>query len=179
MFHEIAHGLGVKYTLKDKQEVRTALQSMYSIIEEAKADILGLYCITKFAEWGVLPNKDLMDNYVTFVAGIFRSVRFGAASAHGNANMMQFNHFMQSGAIIRDATTGYYTIDFEKMKADIAAIAEEYITMQGNGDLQAATEYVNANGKVPAVLQQDLERIAAAGIPKDIYFRQGSAVLGL
>ncbi len=179
MFHEIAHGLGVKYTIKDKQEVRNALQSMYSIVEEAKADILGLYCITKFAEWGVLQNKDLMDNYVTFVAGIFRSVRFGAASAHGNANMMQFNHLMQSGAITRDASTGYYTVDFEKMKADIADIAEEYITMQGDGDLKAATDYVNANGTIPAVLQQDLDRIANAGIPKDIYFRQGAAVLGL
>ncbi len=179
MFHEIAHGLGIKYTLKDKQEVRTALQNMYSTIEEAKADILGLYCITKFAEWGIMKDKDIMDNYVTFVAGIFRSVRFGAASAHGKANMMQFNHFMQSGAITRDEATGLYTIDLEKMKKDIAAIAEEYITMQGNGDLAGAQEYVKANGTIPAVLQNDLNRIANAGIPKDIYFKQGTKVLGL
>ena len=179
MFHEVAHGLGVKYTLKDGQEVRNALQSQYSTIEEAKADILGLYCITKFAEWGVLEDKDLMDNYVTFIAGIFRSVRFGAASAHGIANMMQFNHFMESGAIVRDEAKGYYTVDFERMKADIEAIAREYIVMQGDGDLTAATAYVEARGKVPAVLAGDLERIAKAGIPKDIYFKQGVEVLGL
>ena len=159
--------------------MRNALQSQYSTIEEAKADILGLYCITKFSEWGVLENKDLMDNYVTFIAGIFRSVRFGAASAHGIANMMQFNHFMESGAIVRDEAKGYYTVDFERMKADIEAIAREYIVMQGDGDLAAATAYVEARGKVPAVLAGDLERIAKAGIPKDIYFKQGVEVLGL
>lgn len=116
MFHEVAHGLGVNYTIKDKQEVRSALQNTYTSIEEAKADILGLYCLTQLADWGILKDKDLMDNYVTFVAGIFRSVRFGAASAHGKANMLQFNHFMESGAITKDETTGYYTIDFEKEK---------------------------------------------------------------
>lgn len=105
MFHEVAHGLGVKYTLNGKQDVRSALQSYYTSIEEGKADILGLYCVTKLAEWGVLENKDLMDNYVTFIAGIFRSVRFGAASAHGKANMMQFAHLMESGAISKDEAT--------------------------------------------------------------------------
>ena len=87
MFHEVAHGLGIKYTLNGKQDVRSALQNYYTSIEEGKADILGLFCVTKLAEWGVLENKDLMDNYVTFIAGIFRSVRFGAASAHGKANI--------------------------------------------------------------------------------------------
>lgn len=179
MFHEIAHGLGVNYTLKDKKEVRGALQNMYTSIEEAKADILGLYCITQFADWGILKEKDLMDNYVTFVAGIFRSVRFGAASAHGKANMLQFNRFMESGAISKDETTGFYTVDFEKMKKDIAVIAEQYITLQGNGDLQGATQLVADKGIIPATLQKDLDRIAGAGIPKDIFFKQGKEVLGL
>lgn len=179
MFHEVAHGLGVNYTIKNKQDVRSALQNMYTSIEEAKADILGLYCITQLSEWGVLKDKDLMDNYVTFVAGIFRSVRFGAASAHGKANMLQFNHFMESGAITKDETTGYYTIDFEKMKKDIAVIAGEYITLQGNGDRAGAEALVASKGVIPATLQQDLDKIAAAGIPKDIYFQQGKETLGL
>ena len=76
-----------------------------------------------------------MDNYVTFIAGIFRSCRFGAASAHGKANMMQFAHFIESGAITRD-DKGYYTIDFEKMKKDIEIIAGEYITLEGDGRLR-------------------------------------------
>ncbi|WP_294140063.1 Zn-dependent hydrolase [uncultured Sanguibacteroides sp.] len=179
MFHEVAHGLGVNYTIKDKQEVRAVLQNTYTSIEEAKADILGLYCLTQLADWGILKDKDLMDNYVTFVAGIFRSVRFGAASAHGKANMLQFNHFMESGAITKDETTGYYTIDFEKMKKDIGVIAGEYITLQGNGDIAGAQALIAAKGVIPPSLQKDLDKIAGAGIPKDIFFKQGKTVLGL
>lgn len=179
MFHEVAHGLGVKYTLNGKQDVRSALQSYYTFIEEGKADILGLYCVTKLAEWGVLENKDLMDNYVTFIAGIFRSVRFGAASAHGKANMMQFAHLMESGAISKDEATGYYTVDFEKMKKDIEVIAGEYITIEGDGDIQKAAQLVAEKGVVPQTLQKDLDRIAGANIPKDIFFKQGREVLGL
>ena len=179
MFHEVAHGLGIKYTLDGKQDTRAALQNYYTSIEEGKADILGLFCVTKLAEWGVLENKDLMDNYVTFIAGIFRSVRFGAASAHGKANMMQFAHFMESGAISKDETTGYYTVDFEKMKKDIEVIAGEYITIEGDGDIQKAAQLVAEKGIVPPTLQKDLDRIANANIPKDIFFKQGRDVLGL
>ena len=179
MFHEVAHGLGVKYTLQGNQDVRGALKDNYTSIEEGKADILGLFCITKLAEWGVIQNKDLMDNYVTFIAGIFRSCRFGAASAHGKANMMQFTHFIESGAITRDADKGYYTIDFEKMKKDIEIIAGEYITLEGDGDYDKASQLIAAKGIVSPILQKDLDRIAQAGIPKDIYFQQGLQTLGL
>ncbi len=179
MFHEVAHGLGIKYTLQGKQDVRGALKDNYTSIEEGKADILGLYCITKLAEWGIIENKDLMDNYVTFIAGIFRSSRFGAASAHGKANMMQFNHLMESGAITRDETSGYYTVDFEKMKKDIEVIAAEYITIEGDGNYDKATSLIREKGIVTPILQKDLDRIAGAGIPKDIFFKQGTEVLGL
>lgn len=174
MFHEVAHGLGVNYTIKGKQDVRGALKDNYTSIEEGKADILGLYCITKLAEWGILENKDLMDNYVTFIAGIFRSTRFGAASAHGKANMMQFAHFMESGAITRDDASGYYTIDFDKMKKDIEVIAGEYITIEGDGDYERASKLIAEKGIVTPVLQKDLDRIANAGIAKDIFFKQGT-----
>ena len=179
MFHEVAHGLGIKYTLKNKQDIRTALKDNYTSIEEGKADILGLYCITKLAEWNVLENKDLMDNYVTFIAGIFRSCRFGAASAHGKANMMQFAHIIESGAITQDPETGYYTVNFEKMKADITAIAREYITLEGDGNYEKATQLIQEKGIVSPALQKDLDKIANAGIPKDIFFKQGAEVLGL
>lgn len=179
MFHEVAHGLGIKYTLKNKQDIRSALKDNYTSIEEGKADILGLYCITQLAEWEVLENKDLMDNYVTFIAGIFRSCRFGAASAHGKANMMQFAHFIESGAISQDPATGYYTVNFEKMKADIASIAREYITLEGDGNYEKATQLIQEKGVVSPALQKDLDKIANAGIPKDIFFKQGAEVLGL
>lgn len=179
MFHEVAHGLGVNYTIGDKKEVRAALKDNYTSIEEGKADILGLYCITKLTEWGIIKDKDLMDNYVTFIAGIFRSTRFGAASAHGKANMMQFAHFMESGAISKEESTGYYTVDFEQMKKDIADIAGEYITIEGNGDYRKAGQLIREKGIVTPDLEKDLNKIAGAGIPKDICFQQGTKVLGL
>ena len=179
MFHEVAHGLGVNYTIKDKQDIRSALQDKYTSIEEGKADILGLYCVTKLAEWGILDDKEIMDNYVTFIAGIFRSCRFGAASAHGKANMMQFAHFMASGAITRDETTGYYSIDCEKMRKDIEVIAGEYITIEGDGNYEKAAQLIAEKGIVTPLLQQDLDKIANAGIAKDIFFKQGTAALGL
>jgi hypothetical protein len=98
MFHEVAHGLGIKNTLNDKGTVRDAHKELYSSIEENKADILGLYMVGQLVEMGELSEKDLMDNYVTFMAGIFRSVRFGAASAHGTSNMLSFYFFEQEGA---------------------------------------------------------------------------------
>lgn len=179
MFHEVAHGLGVNYTITDKKDVRSALQDKYTSIEEGKADILGLYCITKLSEWDIIQDKDLMDNYVTFIAGIFRSTRFGAASAHGKANMMQFAHFLETGAIVKDEATGYYTVDFEKMKNDITLLAGRYITIEGDGAYDAAAQLIAEKGVVSPALQKDLDKIAGAGIPKDIFFKQGTEVLGL
>ncbi len=179
MFHEVAHGLGINYTVKDKTPVRQALKDTYTSIEEAKADILGLYCITKLNEWGVIKNQDLMDNYVTFFAGIFRSCRFGAASAHGKANMMRFNFFEETGAFVRNAEKGTYKIDFEKMKEAMNTLVRDVIIIQGDGDYKKAYKLIEEKGNIVKHLQADLDRINSAGIPKDIIYRQGASVLGL
>ncbi len=179
MFHEVAHGLGIKMTLDGTQTVREAMQETASSIEEAKADILGLYMVTKLAEMGELPNKDLMDNYVTFMAGIFRSVRFGAASAHGKANMMRFNYFQEQGAFSYDQETGYYTVDFDKMTEAMNKLSADILVMQGDGNYEKAKQMLAEMGTIRPALQADLDRIAAAGIPRDIVFKQGAAVCGL
>ncbi|MCG8368921.1 MAG: Zn-dependent hydrolase, partial [Proteobacteria bacterium] len=114
MFHEVAHGLGIKNTIDGKGTVREALKEKSSPIEEGKADILGLYMIGELLKKGELEG-DIKDYYATFVAGIFRSMRFGGASAHGQANMLRFHFFMEQGAIMRDAQTNTYKVDFEKM----------------------------------------------------------------
>jgi len=115
MFHEVAHGMGIKNTINGNGPVRKVLKEKYSAIEEGKADILGLFLVTKLNEMGVFNDTDLMDNYVTFMAGIFRSVRFGASSAHGMANMLRFSFFREKGAFTRNAA-GTYSVDLEKMK---------------------------------------------------------------
>lgn len=179
MFHEVAHGLGIKNTINNKGTVREALKETYSSIEEGKADILGLYMVAKLAEMGELPNKDLMDNYVTFMAGIFRSVRFGAASAHGKANMMRFYYFQEQGAFTRDPQTGTYKVDFDKMTTAMNSLANTILTMQGNGDYNAAKDVLEKTGFIKEELQADLNRIAGANIPRDIRFKQGIEMLKL
>jgi coenzyme F420-reducing hydrogenase gamma subunit len=179
MFHEVAHGLGVDYTINGKGPVRQALKESYSPIEEGKADILGLYIVTKLTEMGELENRDLMKNYVTFMASIFRSVRFGAASAHGKANMIRFNYFQEKGAFTRDQETGTYSINFENMKSAMEDLTLEIITMQGLGDYEKATQMINEKGFIGETLQNDLDRLNALNIPVDLVFEQGPGIVGL
>jgi hypothetical protein len=178
MFHEVSHGLGIKNTLNGSGPVRKVLSEQYSALEEAKADILGLYLVSKLAEMGELGEKDLMDNYVTFMAGIFRSVRFGASNAHGKGNMLQFNYFLDAGAFVRDNATGFYQVDFEKMKEAVAGLGQLILTLQGDGNYEGAKQLMAEKGIVPSQLQEELNKINGLGIPKDIVFEQGLKVLG-
>ena len=179
MFHEVAHGLGIKDTLDGKGTVRKALKDQASSFEEGKADILGLYMVRKLAEKGELDKSKLMNNYVTFLAGILRSVRFGASDAHAKANMVRFNFFMQQGAISRDEKTGRYRVDFDKMTAAMNALSAKLLTIQGDGDYAAAKQLTDQMGNVDAQLAGDLKRLDTAHIPVDIRFDQGLSVLGL
>lgn len=179
MFHEVSHGLGIKNTINKKGDVRGALKEKYSTIEEAKADILGVYQVLQLTKMGEITNKDLMDNYVTFMAGIFRSVRFGAASAHGKANMLTFNYFKEKGAFTRNEATGTYAVDFDKMTAAISSLGGEILTLQGNGDYDGTSKMIEKMSVIDPVLAADLKKINDANIPTDIRFKQGKSVLGL
>jgi hypothetical protein len=179
MFHEVAHGLGLGNTVDQSTTVREALKDAYTSIEEGKADILGLWCVYQLNEMGELGEKDMMDNFVTFMAGIFRSVRFGAASAHGKANMMRFYYFQEMGAFTRDEATGTYRVDYDKMKAAMMNLSETILKIQGDGDYETAKQIIEEKGFIREALQKDLDRIGEAGIPRDIVFEQGAEVLGL
>ncbi|MCF8364596.1 MAG: Zn-dependent hydrolase [Bacteroidales bacterium] len=178
MFHEVSHGMGVKNTINGKGSSRVALKETYSSIEEGKADIMGLWLVKTLREKGEITEGELMDNYVTFFAGIFRSSRFGAASAHGKANMMRFAFFQEQGAFTKNAD-GYYVVNAEKMEPAINALVDKIQRLQGDGDYEAAKAWIAKDGVVSPELQADLDRINAGGIPVDIVFDQGSEVLGL
>ena len=178
MFHEVAHGMGIKNTINGKGPARKALKEKYSAIEEGKADILGLFLVTKLNEMGEFTETNLMDNYVTFMACIFRSVRFGASSAHGMANMIRFNYFLEKGAFVRNAD-GTYSTDMEKMKVASAELTEKILKLQGDGDYEAAKAWIEKDGIIKDQLKADLARVNEAGIPVDIYFNQGPEVVGL
>ena len=179
MFHEVAHGLGIKNTINGKGSVRTSLKEQASALEEGKADILGLYMVTELHEAGELGDADLMDYYVTFMAGIFRSTRFGASSAHGKANMLRFNFFEEKGAFTRDEPNGTYRVDMDKMRTAMNDLSELILTIQGNGDYDGVVALMTEKGIIGEQLQRDLDRLNEAGIPVDIVFEQGVDVLGL
>ncbi|GAB1404149.1 hypothetical protein MASR1M74_13280 [Lentimicrobium sp.] len=178
MFHEVAHGLGIKNTLNGKGTVRNALKEQYSALEEAKADILGLYLVTRLYEMNELTDGEVMDNYVTFMAGIFRSVRFGAASAHGKANMLTFAHFTEKQAFTKNAD-GTYLVNFDNMKLAVESLANQILTLQGDGDYESVKQLISMKSVIPPALQADLDRLKEANIPVDIVFEQGKSNLGL
>lgn len=179
MFHEVAHGLGIKNTVDGSgQTVRQAMKEHSSALEEGKADILGLYMVQKLREKGEITEGEVMDNYVTFLAGIFRSIRFGASSAHGRANMIRFNFFERAGAFSRDET-GAYRVNLEAFEAAIEDLSRTILTMQGDGDYGVVDGFVADFGGIGEQLQSDLDRLAGAAIPVDIVFEMGPQVLGL
>jgi len=179
MFHEVAHGLGIKNVLDGNGTVRQALKEHASALEEGKADILGLYMVQKLRDLGEISEGELMDDYVTFMAGIFRSVRFGASSAHGRANMIRFNFFSEAGAFSRDEATGKYRVDVPVFEQAVESLSRDILMLQGDGDYDAVAAFVAQYGNVGEQLQADLDRLAAAAIPVDIVYQQGKEVLGL
>ncbi|MFT6085348.1 MAG: hypothetical protein ACI9DS_002055 [Glaciecola sp.] len=178
MFHEIAHGLGIKSVIDSDQTVSNALKEYASALEEGKADILGLYMVTQLFNKGVLDEGQLKDYYTTFLAGIFRSVRFGASSAHGKANMIRFNYFAEKDAFNRD-DNGKYSVDMEKMNSAMSSLSTLILTLQGNGDYEGVGKLFSESGLIKQQLADDLNRLTEAKIPVDITFNQGKTVLGL
>ncbi|MCW8090500.1 dipeptidyl-peptidase 3 family protein [Alteromonas sp. ASW11-130] len=178
MFHEVAHGLGIKNTLTGSGTVRSALKEHASALEEGKADILGLYMVQSLLEKGEITEGTLEDYYVTFMAGIFRSVRFGASSAHGKANMIRFNVFAEMGAFEKDKD-GMYSVNMEKMDEAVKALSETILTLQGDGDYEGVATLVEEKGVIKPQLAKDLAKLEKANIPVDIHFEQGKDVLGL
>ncbi|MGO4891804.1 dipeptidyl-peptidase 3 family protein [Flavobacterium sp. W21_SRS_FM6] len=178
MFHEVAHGLGVKSVLNSEETVRQALKEHASALEEGKADILGVYMVKQLLEKGVITEGQLEDYYVTFMAGIFRSVRFGASSAHGKANMIRFNFFNEHNAFSRNED-GYYQVNMEKMSEAVDALSNLILTLQGDGNYAGVAELVADKGTIKGQLESDLQRLTDAAIPVDIDFEQGAGILGL
>jgi len=177
MFHEVAHGLGIKNTVTGKGMVRNALQEQYSWLEEGKADVLGLYMVTGLLKKGELQG-DIKDYYTTYMAGILRSVRFGASSAHGKANMQCFNFFQEKGAFERTAQ-GAYKVNYDKFASAMNELSAVILTLQGNGDKAAVEKAQKERGIIKTELQTDLDKLAQKGIPVDVVFEQGVDVLGM
>lgn len=177
MFHEVAHGLGIKNTLDGGGTVREALKEHAGAVEEGKADILGLHMINQLHQRGEI-KTDLNDFYVTFMAGIFRSVRFGASSAHGKANMIRFNFFSEQGAFERQ-DDGKYRVNPDRFRSATQNLSSLLLQLQGDGNYAGAARLVQEKGVIGQQLQAELDRLTDKRIPVDIVFEQGIDVLGL
>jgi hypothetical protein len=178
MFHEVSHGLGIKNTITGKGVIRKALKEQYSGWEEAKADVVGLWMVSWLIEKGELTGITVEDAYVTYMAGLIRSVRFGAAEAHGKANMMCFNFFEDKKAFSRNAD-GTFKVDNDKTRRAINEWSAFILSVEGEGDYEKAVNYMKENGKVRPDLQKGLDKLKTANIPKDVVFDQGKVALGL
>jgi hypothetical protein len=176
MFHEVAHGLGIKRTIDGKGTVRAALKEQAGALEEGKADILGLYMVTRLLDQKELSGTTLEDHYVTFLASIFRSIRFGATEAHGRANAAQLSYFEEQGAFSRDSS-GRYRVDFPRMRSAVDSLGALILKLQGDGDYAGVRDFMAARSKLSPELQADLARLGGKGIPVDVVFEQGASVL--
>ncbi|MBV9574516.1 MAG: Zn-dependent hydrolase, partial [Acidobacteriales bacterium] len=165
--HEISHGLGPAFarTAAGRTDIREAIGPAYSGLEEAKADVVGMYGLKWLVDHDVLPKEKLPEYYASYVGGIFRTVRFGAAEAHGQAEMMEFNYLSENGAITRDAS-GRYAIVYEKMPEALSNLAKELLEMEATGDRQRAVNWFQKYDVIPAELQSSLN--SASSVPVDI-----------
>lgn len=173
MFHEVAHGLGIKNTINARGTVRESLKERYSALEEGKADILGLYMVRQLRNRNELTTGRMEDNYVSFLASIFRSVRFGSGDAHGRANIAALNFLEKRGAFAREAS-GRYRVNFDRMKDAMDALSQTILVLQGNGDYEGVGAYQRDYGSISPQLQADLDRLKVKGIPVDIVYEQNT-----
>jgi len=168
MMHEISHGLGPAFAHVggNKQDIRAAIGPAYSGLEEAKADIVGLFALKWLADHGGVAAEKLNGYYISFVAGIFRTVRFGVAEAHGRAEMMEFNYFAGRGVLVRDPASGRYGIELDRMPGAVADLARELLQQEATGDRARTEAWFAKYGPMPPELARALE--AAQDVPVDI-----------
>jgi hypothetical protein len=167
ILHEISHGLGPNFARgpAGKVSIREAIGPAFSGLEEAKADVVGMYGLKWLVDRAALPKDKLEGYYASYVAGIFRSVRFGTAEAHAQAELMEFNYLSERGAIEREAS-GRYALDYSKMPGCVADLAKELLEMEATGDRGRTESWFKKYGNMPGELKAALD--GASDIPVDI-----------
>jgi hypothetical protein len=175
LMHELMHGLGPGTITVDGVEttVRRQLRETYSTIEEAKADISGLWALHQLIDRGVLDSSLTRSMYTTFLASSFRSIRFGINEAHGRGVAIQLNSFLDAGAVTVDSD-GRFTVDHSRIRGAVTALTTELMTLQATGDVGAAERILETRGVVRPVVQRVLDRLGS--VPTDIQPRYVTAV---
>jgi hypothetical protein len=166
--HEISHGLGPAFAkVRDKQvSIPQAIGPIYSALEEAKADVVGMYGLKWLVDHHAIPESELNTSYASYVGGIFRTVRYGVGEAHGKAEIMEFNYLSEQKAITRNDEDGHYHIDYPRMPGALAKLARELLQIEATGNRARAEAWFNRYDKMPATLQSALAR--CQDVPVDI-----------
>jgi hypothetical protein len=166
LLHEIAHELGPEFArVKGKRvDINEAIGPAYSGLEEAKADAVGFFGLKWLVDRGVLSAGRLEEYYASYVAGLLRTLRFGAGEAHGRAETMEFNFLLESGAVTRRGD--HYAVDYVRMPAAVARLATELLAIEATGDRARAEAWFARYGKIPPQLAAALAK--TADIPVDI-----------
>jgi hypothetical protein len=167
VMHEIAHGLGPAFsrTPSGKMDIRAAIGPTFSGLEEAKADVVGMFGLNWLVEHGALPKSKIEECYASYIAGIFRTVRFGIGEAHAQAEMMEFNYLSERGVIKREAS-GRYAIDYARVPEAFADLAKILLEIEATGARQRAENWFKKYDVMPAELQESLRK--AAEVPVDV-----------
>ena len=167
IMHEISHGLGPAYarTAAGKADIREAIGPIYSPLEEAKADVTGMFALQWLVDHGVLPREKLEEYYASYVGGLFRTVRFGIAEAHGQAEMMEFNYLLERGAVIHDRRDRY-VINYQMIPGAMADLTKELLQIEATGDRERAENWFKKYNQMPEELKAALK--ATENIPVDI-----------
>ncbi len=169
LLHEISHVFGSNYiTLEDGTEttVGKALADKYSPIEECKATIVGMHNVPFLIEKGLIPKENAQEIYTTYLAGMFRSIRFGAHEAHGMGTLMQLNYHRETGAFIYDPETQKFSVDMDKINDSITEMAQKILILEGDGSYENAAAFIAKYGEIDSVIQGLLDSLS--DIPVDI-----------
>jgi hypothetical protein len=169
LMHEMSHGMGPGIIMKNGQKtsVNIELRETYPTIEEAKADILGLYNTQYLIDRGFLPDSLERQTYVTYLGGIFRSVRFGVTSAHGGANAIEYNYIKEKGGFDYDPDSGTFGVNFKKIKGAVKDLAHDLLMIQAMGDYDASREFIVRYRNLSEEIQNALDRLQS--VPVDIW----------
>jgi Peptidase family M49 len=168
LMHELLHGLGPhNITVNgNATTVRGQLKELYSAIEEAKADITGLWALQYLIDKGALDASLERDLYTTYLASSFRSVRFGTTEAHGKGQALQFNYLSDEGAFTYNEATGTFAVDLTKIKDAVRKLTNEILTLQAEGSYEKAKALLDKYGVIRPQMQKTLDKLS--NIPVDI-----------
>jgi len=176
ILHEICHALGLNYiTLPDgtKTTVNKALRDLQSCVEEAKADVVGVYCIPLLMEKGWIPRDKAKEVYTTYLAGMFRAMRFGGTEAHGLGTLIQFNYLREKGAFVHDPAAGTFRVDFAKVRDAVRDLAARFLVLEGDGDYDQVARFVKQYGQMDALTRETIEKLKDIPVDIEPIFRIG------